>query len=296
LATNAKGEIVDINPSLCRLLDATEQQLIGRNWFELIHDASDQNGISRDVLKSLATNRIWNGEIPISGKEHNQEPCWLNLTVVPIVSEKSDVFQYTAFGFDVSEKKRLEKEVRFLAYQNELTGLYNKKGFLRQYDSILQQIDEREGLLHIALFDIDRFKIINESFGSRVGNELLVQIKERALHLIPESALLFHPTGGLFGVMYFEESKEEVFQSLRHLQHELQRPFRIYHHSIMVLISVGCVFYPSSASSLEELYTRAESALFKRYGCRILKTNSYRESLIPCVRRKTFLSRVSAEI
>ena len=263
LATNAKGEIVDINPSLCSLLDATEQQLIGREWFELIHDSSDQDVISHNVLKSLATNRIWNGEMPISYKEHESEPCWLNLTVVPIVSEKNEVIQYTAFGFDVSEKKRLEKEVQFLAYQNELTGLYNKKGFLRRYDSILQQIDEREGLLHIALFDIDRFKIINESFGSRVGNELLIQIKERALHLIPESALLFHPTGGLFGVMFFEESKEEVFQVLRHLQHELQRPFRIYHHSIMVSISIGCVFYPSSVSSLEELYTRAESALFK---------------------------------
>jgi PAS domain S-box-containing protein len=114
LATNAKGEIVDINPSLCRLLDATEQQLIGREWFELIHDSSEQDGISRNVLKSLATNRIWNGEMPISCKQHESEPCWLNLTVVPIVSEKNEVIQYTAFGFDVSEKKRLEKEVQFL--------------------------------------------------------------------------------------------------------------------------------------------------------------------------------------
>nr|WP_240542776.1 EAL domain-containing protein [Exiguobacterium qingdaonense] len=263
VATNVKGELIDINPSLCDLLDTTEQQLIGRDWFDFIHESGDQASISQDVSTALATKHIWNGEIPVSCKSNEQEPCWLNLTVVPIVSETNEVIQYTAFGFDVSEKKRLEKEVQFLAYQNELTGLYNKKGFLRRYDSILKQTDARDGLLHIALFDIDRFKIINESFGSRVGNELLKQIKERALHLIPDNALMFHPMGGLFGVMFFEESKEEVFQVLRHLQHELQRPFRIYHHSIMVSISVGCVFYPSSTSSLEELYTRAESALFK---------------------------------
>lgn len=263
LASNAKGEITDANPMICHLLDVTEQQLIGRDWFDLIHPTFDIQATTDDILSALATNKIWNGEIPISCKQHMKEPCWLNLTVVPILSERSDVIQYTAFGFDVSEKKRLEKEVHSLAYRNEFTDLMNKKGLLHHYKNLLQQVNDSEGLLHIALFDIDRFKIINESFGSRVGNELLVQIKNRVMQLLPESALLFHPSGGLFGVVFTKESKEEVFQLLRHIQHELQRPFRIYHHSIMVSISIGCVFYPSATSSLDELYTRAESALFK---------------------------------
>jgi diguanylate cyclase (GGDEF)-like protein len=189
--------------------------------------------------------------------------CWLNLTVVPILSDEGEIVQYTAFGFDVSDKKRLEQEVNYLAYHNDLTGLLNKKGWLRQYSHVLTDVDQGDGLVHVALFDIDRFKIINESFGSRVGNELLLQIKDRAAQFLPETSVMFHPSGGLFGLIFFEQSKEEVFQLLRQLQHELQRPFRIYHHSIMVSISIGCVFYPSATSSLEELYTRAESALFK---------------------------------
>ncbi|MCC5891549.1 EAL domain-containing protein [Exiguobacterium sp.] len=263
LSADAEGVIHEINPMLCELIGAPNHSFIGQNWFELIHPMYENNPIAEKVRGSLLSDRIWNGEMPISSKRHATNVCWLNLTVVPILSEDGDVLQYTAFGFDVSDKKRLEREVEYLAYYNDLTGLLNKKGWLREYKAILQSTDKTEGLVHIALFDIDRFKIINESFGSRVGNELLLQIKERAARYLPESSVMFHPSGGLFGVLFLEQSKEEVFQLLRQLQYELQRPFRIYHHSIMLSISIGCVFYPSATNSLEELYTRAESALFK---------------------------------
>lgn len=263
LSANAEGVIQEINPMLCELIGAPNHRFIGQNWFELIHPVYKHNPIADTVRHALVSDRIWNGEMPIYSKRHATNICWLNLTVVPILSEDGDVLQYTAFGFDVSDKKRLEREVEYLAYYNDLTGLLNKKGWLREYRDILQSTDQTEGLVHIALFDIDRFKIINESFGSRVGNELLLQIKERAARYLPESSVMFHPSGGLFGVLFLEQSKEEVFQLLRQLQYELQRPFRIYHHSIMLSISIGCVFYPSATNSLEELYTRAESALFK---------------------------------
>lgn len=263
LAADAEGFIMDANASFCQLLNVTEEQLLGQKWDDLIHPDLHDPTLSLEVLGALDTNRIWNGEMPVACPRVSTDVCWLNLTIVPILSEDGNVMQYTAFGFDVSEKKRLEKEVNYLAYHNELTGLLNKKGFLRQYDNVLEASNASGELLHIALFDIDRFKIINESFGSRVGNELLVQIKERAVKFVPPSALLFHPSGGLFGVLFTNESKEDVFQALRRLQQELQRPFRVYHHSIMLSISVGCVFYPSATSSLDELYTRAETALFK---------------------------------
>lgn len=263
LATNAHGEITEINPMLCDLIGAPDQQFIGRNWFELIHPSFQEDPIVAAVRRAITTDQIWNGEMPILSQRRATDICWLNLTIVPILSEDGEINQYTAFGFDVSDKKRLEQEVHYLAYHNELTGLLNKKGLMRQYTHFLTEVIERDGLLHVALFDIDRFKIINESFGSRVGNELLHQIKDRAERFLPTSSVMFHPSGGLFGILFFEQSKEEVFQLLRQLQHELQRPFRIYHHSIMVSISIGCVFYPSATNSLDELYTRAESALFK---------------------------------
>ena len=263
LATNASGEIIEVNPLLCDLIGALDSQFIGRNWFEFIHPSFENHSIATEVLQALTSDRIWNGEIPVRSNVHPSNICWLNLTVIPIFNEENEVVQYTSFGFDVSDKKRLEQEVNYLAYHNELTGLLNKKGWLRQYAHILKEADEQNTLLHIALFDIDRFKIINESFGSRVGNELLIQIKERVVEFIPETSLVFHPSGGLFGLLFFNETKEDVFQLLRQLQHELQRPFRIFHHAIMISISIGCVFYPSATTSLEELYTRAESALFK---------------------------------
>ncbi|TCI44487.1 EAL domain-containing protein [Exiguobacterium sp. SH3S2] len=263
LAANARGEITEINPLLCDLIGAPDQQFIGRNWFDLIHPSFEDDPIAGVVRQALTTDQIWNGEMPIRSQRHVTNICWLNLTIVPILSEDGEIAQYTAFGFDVSDKKRLEQEVNYLAYHNDLTGLLNKKGLLRQYAHSLTDVKEHNGLLHVALFDIDRFKIINESFGSRVGNELLLQIKDRAERFLPQSSVMFHPSGGLYGILFFEQSKEEVFQLLRQLQHELQRPFRIYHHSIMLSISIGCVFYPSATNSLDELYTRAESALFK---------------------------------
>ena len=263
LSADADGRITAVNPMLCELIGESEHRFIGLDWFDLVHPMHEKAPIADTVRAALSSDRIWHGEMPIQSKRHTTNVCWLNLTVVPILSEQGEVLQYTAFGFDVSDKKRLEREVEYLAYHNDLTGLLNKKGWLREYRDILQLADQSEGIVHIALFDIDRFKIINESFGSRVGNELLLQIKERASRHLPDTSVMFHPSGGLFGVLFLEQSKEDVFRLLRQLQYELQRPFRIYHHSIMLSISIGCVFYPSATNSLEELYARAESALFK---------------------------------
>lgn len=263
MAAGPEGKITKINLLLSKLIGESSDKLIGRNWYELVHPTFKTNPLVGLVPEALAADRIWNGEIPIKSHLHSTDKCWLNMTIVPIVSEEGNIIQYTAFGFDVSDKKRLEEEVNYLAYHNDVTGLLNKKGVLRQYTHLLNETDEQNKLLHVALFDIDRFKIINESFGSRVGNELMIQIKKRAEVLVPDSSIMFHPSGGLFGLLFVDQSKEEVFQLLRQLQQELQRPFRIYHHSIMLSISIGCVFYPSATNSLEELFSRAESALFK---------------------------------
>ena len=137
LATNAYGEITELNPLLCGLIGAPNHHFIGRNWFELIHPSFENHPLAEDVLQALTTDRIWNGEMPVRSERHVRNMCWLNLTVVPILSEEGEVVQYTAFGFDVSDKKRLEQEVNYLAYHNDLTGLLNKKGWLRQYLSLI---------------------------------------------------------------------------------------------------------------------------------------------------------------
>jgi diguanylate cyclase (GGDEF)-like protein/PAS domain S-box-containing protein len=191
---------------------------------------------------------------------HMGERKHLQATLIPIYDANAVRCQHLFIGNDITETTVLEEELDFLVHHHEMTHLLNKRGFLREGETLFQSAASHEPIA-LILFDIDRFKVINDSFGTHLGDQLLQAMATRLLQHAT-GVLAFHPTSDLFGVLLPAPSSNLLFQYARKLQQALQRPNSINGHSLIVSCTFGITVYPSEAKKLEDLYRRSETALY----------------------------------
>ncbi len=170
---------------------------------------------------------------------------------------------------DISQRRETDARVRFLAHHDLLTGLPNRTLFQdRLYHAIAaaRRMDMRVGLLFI---DLDRFKLINDSFGHRIGDALLQSAAERMRHCVRETDTLCRHSGDeyLIALSALREPGEAAVVANKVIQ-AFERPFLIEGQEISVGVSIGIAVFPEDGKTLDELVRNADAAMYlaKRSG------------------------------
>ncbi|WP_290774801.1 MULTISPECIES: EAL domain-containing protein [unclassified Exiguobacterium] len=252
---DARGAITYINDQLMDVTGYCPEMLIGQPWSVILDQTS---ATVSEIRTQLRERKAWSGRLSLTS--HTGERKHLQATLIPIYDANGVRFQHLFIGNDITETTVLEEELDFLVHHHEMTHLLNKRGFLREGEALFQSAASHEPIA-LILFDIDRFKVINDSFGTHVGDQLLQAMATRLLEHTT-GVLAFHPTSDLFGVLLPAPSSNLLFQYARKLQQALQRPYYINGHSLIVSCTFGITVYPSEAKTLEDLYRRSETALY----------------------------------
>lgn len=255
LVLDARGTIQYANTNMTDLTGFCPQMLLDQPWTMLLNSSEKVLSTIRSQIKQK---KAWSGKLPIL-TNGDQEKV-LQATLIPIYDVNGVRFQHIFIGTDITETEQLEQELDFLVHHNEMTHLLNKRGFLREGNTLFSKATDQTPI-SLILFDIDRFKVINDSFGTHVGDQLLQALAKR-LSQHGEQKLTFHPTSDLFGLLVEVTDRNVLFQYARKLQQVLQRPYYINGHSLIISCTFGITVYPSEAKSLEDLYRRSEMALY----------------------------------
>lgn len=252
---DARGTITYINDQLTNVTGYCPEMLISQPWSVILDQTSSTVS---EIRSQLRERKAWSGRLSLNA--HTGERKHLQATLIPIYDANGVRFQHLFIGTDITETTVLEEELDFLVHHHEMTHLLNKRGFLREGESLFCSASSHDPIA-LVLFDIDRFKVINDSFGTHVGDQLLQAMATR-LAQYTNGVLAFHPTSDLFGVLLPAPSSNLLFQYARKLQQALQRPYYINGHSLIVSCTFGITTYPSEAKTLEDLYRRSETALY----------------------------------
>ncbi|WP_214805413.1 MULTISPECIES: EAL domain-containing protein [unclassified Exiguobacterium] len=256
LVLDARGTIAYANANMVDFTGFCPNQLIKRPWTQLLSAA--ENDVLMTIRSQIKQKKAWSGKVPI--ETSSSEKKFLQATLIPIYDAAGVRFQHLFIGTDVTETTRLEEELDFLVHHNEMTHLLNRRGFLREGATMFDHASPTQPLA-LILFDIDRFKVINDSFGTHIGDQLLQALAIR-LSQQTEGTLTFHPMSDLFGLLIPASDRNMLFQLVRKLQQVIQRPYYINGHSLIISCTFGITLYPSEASSLEDLFRRSEMALY----------------------------------
>lgn len=277
--TDLHGTILEANNNFCRTSGYTRDEIIGQNH-NIVRSTHHPIEFFDDLYATLERGEMWRGEICNRAKDGSL--YWVDASIVPLHDENDEVDGYFALRIEITERKRLMEELEVQAYCDALTGLPNRASIL---DSIQNAID-REEEHHFALLflDFDHFKLINDSLGHDMGDELLKEIAHRLRSALRdtdkiESARL---GGDEFVVLLTDlSSRSDAAVVAKRLLKVFSGSYQLGPHTVYSTASIGVVTSEYHFASASDMLRDADLAMYEAKaagrGCYALFDQDLRE-------------------
>src|SRR5438874_2145393 len=258
----ADGKVLYTSPSTERLLGYPPHDLTNMEVFELVHP--DDLDRAATILLELLEQSEPAGD-PIEMRVRHADGSYRWLEAVP-----TNLLDDAAIGGivvnirDISERKRAQDELARQALYDSLTGLANRALLLDRLGSALSR-SERTGTLTGVLFlDLDHFKLVNDSLGHALGDQLLIAVAERLQQFLRKGDTAARLGGDEF-VLCCEglESYDEAADIADRVADILGEPVVLDGHDLSVTVSVGITYACDESRKPEELLRDADVAMYR---------------------------------
>ncbi|MGO4311054.1 phosphodiesterase DibA [Pseudomonas sp. KB_15] len=261
LVTNREGVIVHVNRAFMEITGYGCEDVQGQrpNMFKSGRHPPD---FYRAMFAELESTGEWSGEIWNRRKSGEVYPQWQTIRLIH--DDYGQPSQYVAVFSDISAIKNSEHELMHLAHHDPLTDLPNRLLFTDRAEQALASAQVHKCGCALLMIDLDHFKLINDSLGHSVGDQLLKAVAERLGAMFGPGITLARLGGDEFAVL--AESCPQLVQAAALAQRiidGLKEPFLIDGHQLFINTSIGISLFPSDALSVEQLLRNADSALFK---------------------------------
>jgi diguanylate cyclase (GGDEF)-like protein len=162
------------------------------------------------------------------------------------------------------ERKRSELELAHFALHDQLTGLPNRTLFNDRLELALARSERRPSSVAVLFMDLDRFKVVNDSLGHSVGDDLLIEAASRLSGVVRPSDSVARFGGDEFMVLCEDLSgKDEAVSIAKRLEEAIARPFQIEGHEIFIRPSIGIAFARHPAEQPDVLIRDADQTMYK---------------------------------
>ena len=261
MVTDADNRIIAVNAEFSNITGYTANDVLGRDPGFLASDRRDPASVA-SLWAALKSEGRWSGEL--WNRRHNGEdyPVWMSISCFR--DRSGGITKHIAIFTDITERKREEDRLREQATHDVLTGLPNRGLF---HDRVLQAVAlaRRNGRLAALLFvDLDGFKKVNDKYGHRTGDLLLVGVASRLSKAIRESDTAARLGGDEFAVVLNGvSSRLDIMRIARKLAADLHRPYTVEGNDVAVGASIGIAIFPEHAQTSAELLALADAAMYR---------------------------------
>jgi len=260
IITDAGNRILMVNKAFAAVTGYAPDEVIGKNP-NLLSSGRQEATFYRDMWTNLQRDGEWQGEIENRRKNGEIYPEWLNISVAR--QADGSIGNYVAIFSDLTKRKEIEKRLTFLSHFDTLTSLPNRVLFHDQLQHAIEQARAQGTKTGLLMFDLDRFKIFNDTMGHAAGDSLLVEATSRLKACIAPGDTLCRLGGDEFAIIVNNiGSASNAAKLATACQRKLRQPIVYEHHEIHLSASVGIGLFPDDADNLEGLVSSADSAMY----------------------------------
>ena len=170
---------------------------------------------------------------------------------------------------DITERKEQEAQIAWLARYDGLTGVLNRRSFIEELEEEMHRTSRQGSKFAILLFDIDRFKFVNDNYGHSVGDAVLRHVAARARSVLRQSDHIGRLGGDEFVILQTDVGcPGDVLSLVGRLREVLSEPVNIEERKLHLSVSLGVSLYPTDATNTTDLLHFADEAMYytKRSG------------------------------
>lgn len=187
-----------------------------------------------------------------------------------IVRDKKDnAYAMHGYILDITDRKEIESRVEHLAYHDTLTGLANRRHLMNQLEQEISRAQRHNYYGALLFIDLDRFKLINDTYGHQIGDELLIAVSQRLVDSIRTEDQAIRMGGDEFVVLltHLGESRAEVIERARivaeKVQSEIAAPYLLSGNEVINTPSIGVEIFPIQDDSAEKVLQRSDIAMYE---------------------------------
>ncbi len=165
---------------------------------------------------------------------------------------------------DVTRERQTAEQLIYMAERDSLTGLYNRHRFQEELDRLLAKAGRSKARGALLFFDLDEFKYINDTFGHRAGDSMLIRVAGEVGALVRRNEILARLGGDEFAVLVPEGMESEAVQLAERIIRSIaQIPFRFEQQNLRLTTSLGIAYFPEHGTNTEELVAHADAAMYQ---------------------------------
>jgi len=261
VVTDSEGVITDWNKGSEELYGYTEEEAIGQ-MVSMLHVPEDTDHITSEVLASVEKVGKWAGEVRMLRKDGSIG--WIESMCVPIFDDDNQMTGALGVNRDITDRVNETERLRYLAQYDQLTRVPNRNLLFERVSHLIDQCKRNKNSFSLVYFDLNNFKVINDTKGHAFGDEVLKEVASRITTSIRKSDTVGRIGGDEF-VLLLENTyeKDDIEIAVETLERAVSKELSIGSEKVYLTCSLGVAIYPENGATTDELLSAADVAMYK---------------------------------
>jgi diguanylate cyclase (GGDEF)-like protein len=162
----------------------------------------------------------------------------------------------------ISKHRRTEEELEYLAFNDPLTGVNNRRLLEQRLPAALKRLEQHGNCFTLMLIDCDNFKWVNDQMGHDAGDDLLRELCDRIRTCIRMGDVLARLGGDEFAILMENQDKIDAVKVSERIIAAIRKPWNIKNKEVAITVSIG-VHFVRTIKSIDEVFSGADKALYQ---------------------------------
>lgn len=273
---DTEGRFIFINGRVESLLGYSREELIGHYYTVIVHAEDLERAVYAFTERRIDDRATANVEVRLKCKSKNyrhfESPVVAMLSAMGIYDSGGEAKEEQARRFigtygvarDITERKIAEETIQFQALHDYLTDLPNRRLFKDRLELSITHSKRHGGFVAVMFIDLDRFKLVNDTFGHAEGDELLKTLARRLANCVRAGDTLSRQGGDEFTILLPDlVQAEDAVIIVGKIMEELQSPFNVAGQEFRATASIGISIFPRDGENADLLLKNADIAMYK---------------------------------